>query len=551
MRRYVRLVSVCVISVFVLVLYVFEQLASSLETEDGWREPLPERGGRVGGLSLPHSEHRYAVDKTSSAVLEADKTEPVRLAVVACGPRLEETLTMLKSAVLFSRRTLHFHIFAEDELHSGFKDALESWPARFRSKFNYTTYPITFPSDNAKEWKRLFKPCASQRLFLPLILTEVDSLLYVDTDILFLQPVEEIWNFLSQFNSSHMAAMAPEHEEPRIAWYNRFARHPYYGKTGVNSGVMLMNVTRVRAKRFKNDMTTVHLRWKELLMPLLQKYKLNITWGDQDLLNIIFHYNPESLFVFPCHWNYRPDHCIYGSNCAAAEQHGVYILHGNRGVYHDDKQPAFRAIYEAIQKLTLGHCKRPVNRILVLLVSCFTLLIFYPSFIIIIIIIIIIFLILLISPKYCFGCGPHVCWEVPSGYYGFHGNLLQKFLPFFPRPPVFSLGPKNEYIYIYILAFGRRAYPEPRTMLQMFYHSVVASVIFCAVVCWGSRVKTADANRLNKLIRKAGSVMGVELESLIEVSERRMLRKLFSILTTHHTPWMGHRSPIGVSSAID
>ncbi|MCJ8736068.1 hypothetical protein PDJAM_G00254610 [Pangasius djambal] len=261
---------------------------------------------------------------------------------------------MLKSAVLFSHRALHFHIFAEDDLHSGFRDALESWPVRFRSKFNYTTYPITFPSDNAKEWKRLFKPCASQRLFLPVILTEVDSLLYVDTDILFLQPVEQIWNFLSQFNSSHMAAMAPEHEEPRIAWYNRFARHPYYGKTGVNSGVMLMNMTRIRAKRFKNDMTTVDLRWAELLMPLLQKYKLNITWGDQDLLNIIFHYNPESLFVFPCHWNYRPDHCIYGSNCAAAEQHGVYILHGNRGVYHDDKQPAFRAIYDAIQKYPFG-----------------------------------------------------------------------------------------------------------------------------------------------------------------------------------------------------
>ncbi|KAK3513479.1 hypothetical protein QTP70_015471, partial [Hemibagrus guttatus] len=44
-------------------------------------------------------------------------------------------------------------------------------------------------------------------------------------------------------------------------------------------------------------------------------------------------------------------------------------------------------------------------------------------------------------------------------------------------------------------------------------------------VCWGSRVKTADANRLNKLIREAGSVIGVELMSLDEVSERRMLRK--------------------------
>ncbi|KAL8221357.1 UNVERIFIED_CONTAM: Glucoside xylosyltransferase 1 [Gekko kuhli] len=99
----------------------------------------------------------------------------------------------------------------------------------------------------------------------------------------------------------------------------------------------------------KNDMTTARLRWEEILMPLLKKYKLNITWGDQDLLNIMFFHNPESLFVFPCQWNYRPDHCIYGSNCQQAEKEGIFILHGNRGVYHDHKQPAFRAVYEAIK----------------------------------------------------------------------------------------------------------------------------------------------------------------------------------------------------------
>ena len=140
-------------------------------------------------------------------------------------------------------------------------------------------------------------------------------------------------------------------------------------------------------------MTAVGLRWEELLMPLLQKYKLNITWGDQDLLNVIFHHNPgktahmnitcslvhffkrivlvkvhriplflmkvsvsvsECLLEFPCQWNYRPDHCIYGSNCASAEEDGIYILHGNRGVYHDNKQPAFRAVYEAIRKVRLS-----------------------------------------------------------------------------------------------------------------------------------------------------------------------------------------------------
>ncbi|KAK3557719.1 hypothetical protein QTP86_000324 [Hemibagrus guttatus] len=64
----------------------------------------------------------------------------------------------------------------------------------------------------------------------------------------------------------------------------------------------------------------------------------------------------------------------------------------------------------------------------------------------------------------------------------------------------------------------------------MFYHLVVTSIIFYIVVCRGSRVKTDDDNRLNKLVRKAGSVKGVELESLAEVSERRMLRNLLSIL---------------------
>ncbi|XP_063783389.1 glucoside xylosyltransferase 1 isoform X3 [Pseudophryne corroboree] len=276
---------------------------------------------------------------------------PMHLAVVACGERLEETVTMLKSALIFSRKLLHFHIFAEEPLHNDFNTILSSW--EFHQKFKYTLYPISFPMENAAEWRKLFKPCASQRLFLPLILKDVDSLLYVDTDILFLRPVDDIWSFLGQFNSSQIAAMAPEHEEPRIGWYNRFARHPFYGKTGINSGVMLMNMTRIRNKRFKNDMTPVSLHWGDILMPLLKKYKLNITWGDQDLLNIVFSHNPESLFIFPCPWNYRPDHCIYGSNCNKAED-GIFILHGNRGVYHDEKQPAFRAVYRALTNYTFG-----------------------------------------------------------------------------------------------------------------------------------------------------------------------------------------------------
>ncbi|XP_054640809.1 glucoside xylosyltransferase 2-like isoform X2 [Dunckerocampus dactyliophorus] len=275
--------------------------------------------------------------------------EVMHLAVVACGNRLEETLTLVKSAVLFSLKKIKFHIFAEDGLTLQFKEKLSRWPRFVTAKFLYDLHPITFSVGNADEWKKLFKPCAAQRLFLPGILKDVDSLLYVDTDVLFLRPMDDIWGLLKSFNGTQLAAMAPEHEIPKIDWYGRFARHPFYGVSGLNSGVMLMNLTRIRRTMFKNSLITGGLSWEDLLHPLYQKYKNHITWGDQDLLNIIFHYNPECVVVLPCQWNYRPDHCMYGSNCKGAEDEGVSILHGNRGVYHDEKQPAFKVVYEAIR----------------------------------------------------------------------------------------------------------------------------------------------------------------------------------------------------------
>ncbi|XP_076984803.1 glucoside xylosyltransferase 2 [Tamandua tetradactyla] len=308
---------------------------------------LRPRVGHRGAARLEKLARRPGEFRSFQAVLPPELW--IHLAVVACGDRLEETLVMLKSAVLFSHRKIQFHIFTEESLKPEFDKQLRQWPDLYTKKFEHRIYPITFSVGNPQEWKKLFKPCAAQRLFLPVILKDVDSLLYVDTDVLFLRPVDDIWKLLRQFNSTQLAAMAPEHEIPKIGWYSRFARHPFYGAAGVNSGVMLMNLTRIRSTQFKNSMIPTGLAWKDMLYPLYQKYKNAITWGDQDLLNIIFYFNPECLYVFPCHWNYRPDHCMYGSNCKMAEREGVSVLHGNRGVYHDDKQPTFKALYEAIR----------------------------------------------------------------------------------------------------------------------------------------------------------------------------------------------------------
>ncbi|KAI3353874.1 hypothetical protein L3Q82_005082 [Scortum barcoo] len=73
-------------------------------------------------------------------------------------------------------------------------------------------------------------------------------------------------------------------------------------------------------------------------------------------------------------------------------------------------------------------------------------------------------------------------------------------------------------------------------LLRSVYHMVVANALFFAVVCWGEGLRTADKNRLNKLIKKAGSVVGTELPLLQQVTEGRMLSKLQAILTNASHP---------------
>lgn len=99
--------------------------------------------------------------------------------------------------------------------------------------------------------------------------------------------MENLWKQFNNFNKSHLAALAPEGQVPSLNWYHRFARHPYYGNLGLNSGVMLMDLKKLREIDFVKKIVAIY-----------HQYKLKITWGDQDLLNIFFQ-------KYPGWYNYR------------------------------------------------------------------------------------------------------------------------------------------------------------------------------------------------------------------------------------------------------
>lgn len=71
--------------------------------------------------------------------------------------------------------------------------------------------------------------------------------------------------------------------------------------------------------------------------------------------------------------------------------------------------------------------------------------------------------------------------------------------------------------------------------LKTLFDSVVASAIF-SVVCWCSSISTSDRKRLDKLIRKASSVLWMSMDTVQEVGERRMVAKLSPLLENDSHP---------------
>ncbi len=68
-----------------------------------------------------------------------------------------------------------------------------------------------------------------------------------------------------------------------------------------------------------------------------------------------------------------------------------------------------------------------------------------------------------------------------------------------------------------------------QALLKTFYDSVVSSVILYAVTCWGGGLLEKEKNKLNNLIKKAGSVVGCVLPTIDVIAQDRMTDKLVSI----------------------
>ncbi|KAI3374638.1 hypothetical protein L3Q82_021015 [Scortum barcoo] len=92
-----------------------------------------------------------------------------------------------------------------------------------------------------------------------------------------------------------------------------------------------------------------------------------------------------------------------------------------------------------------------------------------------------------------------------------------------------------------------RSFGVQGPLLRTFYDSVVASAIFYGIVCWASSITDRDRRRMDRLVRRASSVLGCPLDSVEVVGNGRMMAKLSSLLNNTSHPLQDTLTALGSS----
>ncbi|XP_054157606.1 glucoside xylosyltransferase 1-like [Oppia nitens] len=184
-------------------------------------------------------------------------------------------------------------------------------------------------------------------------LSDIDSLIHVDSDVIFMSPVEQLWKHFEYMSGEQMIGMSVNNMNPNTSWYRMIERNdnlrlPKATIDSHNTGIILMNLTRMRTTNFFSEMD-----------PIFKQYKKRIHWIVNDFMTIYLAKYPNRYMNISCIWNYLTDHCNAGQLCTDADRYGVALLHGSRHTFvktntEAPNAAAFRAIYQTFLEYKLN-----------------------------------------------------------------------------------------------------------------------------------------------------------------------------------------------------
>jgi hypothetical protein len=298
--------------------------------------------GRVQELTCQQTRERYrgyqkgwCVGRVTSNALPP--VTHIHVATAQCGTSTDLLLefeVLVKTMLMAADPLDHIHLHAvlgkmdDDEVGATFMERLHSLANSLNGVFSLRVYE-PFP-----DIVDLFKPCATQGLSLhKLVPDSIDCALFLDRDTII---VSSLKGFIDTACGLQDKLLAMSQETRGIGNGNppshythahgaRNASITYVAPTGVNSGVLGMNLKKLREVDFERIVADACNRYSA--------QGSDMTLGDQDILNGYFVEHPRLLEFIDCKYNSRvsgdPEEC----DCCPVSIEDSVVLHGNRAAF--------------------------------------------------------------------------------------------------------------------------------------------------------------------------------------------------------------------------
>lgn len=177
-------------------------------------------------------------------------------------------------------------------------------------------------------------------LFMHKLLPQtISRLIILDTDLIIKSDITKLYTLFENFTHANIIGLARENQptyrymfyEFRLANpHTRVGEPPPYGLTGFNSGVVLLDLAKMRKSAEYNAFLS-----GGSLANISRKYKFQGNLGDQDVFTLMSLENEHLFYVLPCGWNrqlcrwwQRADfEQVFNRYFSCKEK--IHILHGN------------------------------------------------------------------------------------------------------------------------------------------------------------------------------------------------------------------------------
>ena len=311
-------------------------------------------------------------------VSEAANQDVIVLAVTSCGKKAKFHLPAFLQSLLqqppATRRRIRLYLFGDAETHAAYVgDPVDCISSRLAPALHSVIF--TNITDYSAKWGGLSLlskywaedkdryTCAAFKLdILSMVPPSERHVVYLDVDVVVFSDLAQLQDLFA-LHQDKTLMVARESYRTGTGWYVKARNHKggkthYHQPTGVNSGLMLMNLDRMRRDNLTAEGFLVY-------------NDEPISMGDQDVINSYAFHRPDEVLILPCEYNRRSDsHCddgdllLNGNGTGAAlpallradESRANYvatrsgILHASRRVFMRHRM--YPALYNLHRNLT-------------------------------------------------------------------------------------------------------------------------------------------------------------------------------------------------------